>query len=139
MPAAWGSPAGTARPCWRKTATTRSKVTPRVVPVSGTAFLSVRKADQPAVAELAGDLMEQGYKLVATRGTANVIKAAGIDCQVVNKVTEGRPHIVDMIKNGHIDLIVNTTEGKQAIADSYAIRTSGQTWDAQVPRPFRYW
>jgi carbamoyl-phosphate synthase large subunit len=92
------------------------------VPVSGTAFLSVRRADQPAVAELAGDLMDQGYKLVATRGTANVIKAAGIECQVVNKVMEGRPHIVDMIKNGQIDLIVNTTEGKQAIADSYAIR-----------------
>jgi carbamoyl-phosphate synthase large subunit len=92
------------------------------VPVSGTAFLSVRKADQPAVAGLARDLMQKGYKLVATRGTASVIEAAGIECAVVNKVMEGRPHIVDMIKNGQIDLIVNTTEGKQAIADSYTIR-----------------
>jgi carbamoyl-phosphate synthase large subunit len=92
------------------------------VPVSGTAFLSVRKADQPAVAGLARDFLDKGYRLVATRGTANVIQAAGIECQVVNKVMEGRPHIVDMIKNGQIDLIVNTTEGKQAIADSYTIR-----------------
>jgi carbamoyl-phosphate synthase large subunit len=92
------------------------------VPVSGTAFISVRKADQPAVAGLAHDLVEQGYKLVATRGTASVIQAEGIECAVVNKVMEGRPHIVDMIKNGQIDLIVNTTEGKQAIADSYTIR-----------------
>ena len=69
-----------------------------------------------------GDLVSKGYKLVATRGTAKVIKADGVECAVVNKVMEGRPHIVDMIKNGQIDLIVNTTEGKQAIADSYTIR-----------------
>jgi carbamoyl-phosphate synthase large subunit len=72
--------------------------------------------------ELARDLAQRGYRLVATRGTAAAITAGGIACAVVNKVMEGRPHIVDMIKNGKIDLIVNTTEGKQAIADSYAIR-----------------
>jgi carbamoyl-phosphate synthase large subunit len=92
------------------------------VPVSGTALLSMRKADQPAAVELARDLVNKGYTLVATRGTAKVIQAAGIECDIVNKVMEGRPHIVDMIKNGQIDLIVNTTEGKQAIADSYTIR-----------------
>ena len=92
------------------------------IPVSGTAFLSVRKTDRGDVVALAGDLYRKGFKLVATRGTAAAISAAGIECGVVNKVMEGRPHIVDMIKNGQIDLIVNTTEGKQAIADSYTIR-----------------
>jgi carbamoyl-phosphate synthase large subunit len=94
------------------------------VPVSGTAFLSVRKADRKAVTELASDLVSKGFRLVATRGTATAIASAGISCDIVNKVMEGRPHVVDMIKNGQIDLIVNTTEGKQAIADSYTIRRS---------------
>jgi carbamoyl-phosphate synthase large subunit len=94
------------------------------VPVSGTAFLSVRKADRQAVAELAADLVSKGFRLVATRGTAKAITEAGISCDIVNKVMEGRPHVVDMIKNGEIALIVNTTEGKQAIADSYTIRRS---------------
>ncbi len=94
------------------------------VPVSGTAFLSVRKADRQGVVGLARDLVAKGYKLVATRGTAKAIKEDGIECDIVNKVMEGRPHIVDMIKNHQIDLIVNTTEGKQAIADSYTIRRS---------------
>jgi carbamoyl-phosphate synthase large subunit len=92
------------------------------VPVSGTAFLSVRKADRGDVVALARDLTMKGFKLVATRGTAAAISADGTECSVVNKVMEGRPHIVDMMKNGQIDLIVNTTEGKQAIADSFTIR-----------------
>jgi carbamoyl-phosphate synthase large subunit len=92
------------------------------VPASGTAFISVRRADKRAAVELARELADNGFKLVATRGTAREIQAASISCDVVNKVQEGRPHIVDMIKNGQIDLIVNTTEGKQAIADSYTIR-----------------
>ncbi len=92
------------------------------VPVKGTAFLSVRKADRNDVVALARDLTKKGFKLVATRGTAAAISADGTECGVVNKVMEGRPHVVDMIKNGQIDLIVNTTEGKQAIADSYTIR-----------------
>ena len=94
------------------------------VPDGGTAFLSVRKTDRAAVVGLARELVDNGFRLVATRGTAASIKAEGIDCEVVNKVMEGRPHIVDMIKNGQIDLIVNTTEGKQSIADSYTIRRS---------------
>ena len=92
------------------------------VPLSGTAFISVRDADKDGAVDLARDLAERDYRLVATRGTAAAITASGIPCGVVNKVGEGRPHIVDMIKNGKIDLIVNTTEGKQAIADSYTIR-----------------
>ncbi|MDH3831036.1 MAG: carbamoyl-phosphate synthase large subunit, partial [Gammaproteobacteria bacterium] len=94
------------------------------VPVTGTAFLSVRKADRSGAVGLARDLLAKGYKLVATRGTAKAIKEDGIECDIVNKVMEGRPHVVDMIKNHQIDLIVNTTEGKQAIADSYTIRRS---------------
>ncbi len=92
------------------------------VPASGTALISVRKTDRAAAVELAGDLVARGYRLVATRGTAAAINTAGVNCAVVNKVHEGRPHIVDMIKNGQVDLIVNTTEGKQAIADSFTIR-----------------
>jgi carbamoyl-phosphate synthase large subunit len=94
------------------------------VPESGTALLSVRKADRAAAVGLARDLVRKGFRLVATRGTAAAIQAAGVSCEVVNKVMEGRPHIVDMIKNGQINFIVNTTEGKQAIADSYTIRRS---------------
>jgi carbamoyl-phosphate synthase large subunit len=92
------------------------------VPVGGTAFLSVRKADREDVVRLARDMQAKGFKLVATRGTAAAIMADGIECAVVNKVMEGRPHVVDMIKNGQIELIVNTTEGKQSIADSFTIR-----------------
>ena len=86
------------------------------------AFLSVRDADKSRVGEIAKRLIALGFEIIATRGTAVVIQAAGIDCKRVFKVAEGRPHIVDYIKNHDIDFIVNTTEGKQAIADSFAIR-----------------
>ena len=92
------------------------------IPQPGTAFLSVREADRASVVELARELDAKGFNLVATGGTAKVIRAAGVACQHVNKVKEGRPHIVDMIKNDEIVFIVNTTEGRSAIADSYAIR-----------------
>ncbi|MGB0720929.1 MAG: carbamoyl-phosphate synthase large subunit [Gammaproteobacteria bacterium] len=92
------------------------------LPRSGTALVSVRQQDRSAAVEIARDLVEVGFKVVATRGTARAIEEAGIPVEAVNKVTEGRPHIVDMIKNGQIELIINTTEGKQAIADSYRIR-----------------
>ena len=92
------------------------------VPSPGTAFLSVRETDKKAIVELARELHEKGFNLVATGGTAKVIRAGGVACQHVNKVKEGRPHIVDMIKNDEIVLIVNTTEGRSAIADSYTIR-----------------
>jgi carbamoyl-phosphate synthase large subunit len=88
------------------------------------AFLSVRDADKTRVGEIAKRLIQLGFELLATRGTALVIQAAGLDCRRVLKVAEGRPHVVDYIKNDEIDFIVNTTEGKQAIADSFEIRRS---------------
>jgi carbamoyl-phosphate synthase large subunit len=88
------------------------------------AFLSVRDSDKPHVARIAKQLTEHGFKLVATGGTFDVISHAGIACERVNKVTEGRPHIVDRLKNGEIHLIINTTEGKQAQQDSFSIRRS---------------
>ena len=95
-----------------------------VLPRSGTAFISVREVDKEGAVEVARQLVELGFKLVATRGTARRIEEAGIAVTPVNKVLEGRPHIVDMIKNGEIDMIINTTEGKQAIRDSFTIRRS---------------
>ncbi len=94
------------------------------LPAAGTAFVSVRERDKPAVVDLARALAEAGFRLVATRGTAKALTEAGIACQAVNKVLEGQPHVVDMIKNEQIDFIINTTEGAQAIADSYTIRQS---------------
>jgi carbamoyl-phosphate synthase large subunit len=88
----------------------------------GRAFISVRDADKRKAVDLGYQLVNLGFELVATRGTADILRAAGVPCETVNKVMEGRPHIVDMIKNDEIDFIVNTTEGKQAIADSYTIR-----------------
>lgn len=94
------------------------------LPRGGTAFISVRDVDKAAAVEVARDLSAQGFTLVATSGTAKLIEAAGVPVSSVNKVLEGRPHIVDMIKNGDIHLIINTTEGKQAVRDSAAIRRS---------------
>jgi carbamoyl-phosphate synthase large subunit len=95
-----------------------------LLPRSGTVFISVREVDKEGAVEVARQLVDLGFKLVATRGTARRIEAAGIAVTPVNKVLEGRPHIVDMIKNGDIDMIINTTEGKQAIRDSFTIRRS---------------
>ncbi len=88
----------------------------------GRALISVRDPDKPAAVELGRVLAARGFELVATRRTAEALKAAGVACKAVHKVTEGRPHIVDMIKNDEIALIVNTTEGKQAIEESRSIR-----------------
>ncbi len=94
------------------------------LPESGTAFISVRDADKGEVVRLANDLVDVGFSLIATGGTAKVLSDAGISVEKINKVREGRPHIVDAIKNGQVDLIVNTTEGRKAIADSAQIRQS---------------
>lgn len=94
------------------------------IPRSGRAFVSVRDADKAQVITVAKQLVEAGFELVSTRGTVRVLKAQSVPVTLVNKVTEGRPHIVDMIKNNEIDFIINTTEGEQAIADSYTIRRS---------------
>jgi carbamoyl-phosphate synthase large subunit len=96
------------------------------IPTSGTAFLSVREPDKAGVVGIAKSLIDLGFELVATRGTAKVIEEAGISVRAVNKVMEGRPNIVDMIRNDEIDLIINTTEGRVAIRDSAAIRSGAE-------------
>lgn len=95
-----------------------------VLPTSGRVFVSVRERDRDVVIEVARMLTELNFEVVSTRGTAAKLIENGIACTPVNKVYEGRPHIVDMIKNDEISLIINTTEGKQAIADSYTIRAA---------------
>jgi carbamoyl-phosphate synthase large subunit len=95
-----------------------------ILPRSGTALLSVRDRDKPVAIKLAQILSDRGFTIVATDGTATAVAGAGIPCRRVNKVREGRPHIVDMIKNDEICLIVNTTEGKQAIKESHSIRAA---------------
>jgi len=92
------------------------------LPRKGNALVSVRERDKPGAVEMARRLIARGFDIVATDGTAKAIVAAGLACKRVNKVREGRPHIVDMIKNDEIALIVNTTEGRQATRDSMAIR-----------------
>ena len=92
------------------------------LPSSGCAFLSVRDMDKRSVVGVARELAEMGFEIVATRGTATTLKGEGIICEIVNKVAEERPHLVDMIKNDAISFIVNTVEGRQATADSYSIR-----------------
>ena len=100
-----------------------------VIETSGNAFISVRDRDKPDVVEVAEKLQALGYSLVATHGTAKVIGDAGLSVTGVNKVLEGRPHIVDMLKNDEIQVVFNTTEGKQAISDSSTIRRTALRHD----------
>ena len=93
-----------------------------VLPTRGVCLISVRERDKPAAVNLARLLIARGFEIVATHGTAQVLEDAGVQCSRANKVREGRPHIVDMIKNDEISLIVNTTEGKRAIHESNSIR-----------------
>jgi carbamoyl-phosphate synthase large subunit len=93
------------------------------IPKSGKVFISVREEDKHGAAEIARTLTQLGFTILATRGTASVIAAAGVNVSVVNKVAEGRPHVVDMIKNGEVSLIVNTVDSKPSVMrDSYSIR-----------------
>jgi carbamoyl-phosphate synthase large subunit len=95
------------------------------LPTKGTAFISVKNADKPVMVEIARMLKQLGFKLVGTRGTAAALAAEGLEVGTVNKVTEGRPHVVDMIKNGDIQMVINTVEEKRsAITDSRSIRTT---------------
>ena len=88
-------------------------------------FISVKNADKPRMVAMARDLADMGFELVATRGSAAALEAAGVQCAIVNKVTEGRPHIVDLIKNGDIAMVINTVEERRnAIEDSRYIRTT---------------
>jgi carbamoyl-phosphate synthase large subunit len=92
------------------------------LPVAGKVFISVKDHDKNAIARIARDISRLGFRIVATRGTAAHLQEQGIDVQVVNKVREGQPHIVDAMINGEIQLVFNTTEGAQAIADSFSLR-----------------
>ncbi len=95
------------------------------LPRSGRVFISVKQSDKPRAVEVARSLAAMGFELLATKGTALAIKAAGLDCRAVNKVAEGRPNIVDMIKNEEVALVINSVEERRnAIADSRHIRTS---------------
>jgi carbamoyl-phosphate synthase large subunit len=95
------------------------------LPAKGTVFLSVKGTDKPRAVNVARELVSLGFSLVATKGTAAVIEAAGLPVRQVNKVLEGRPHVVDMIKNREIVMVINTVEEKRsAITDSRTIRTS---------------
>jgi len=92
------------------------------LPMSGRVFFSVRDADKKHIVSAAKKLYDTGFELVATRGTAAYLQEKGLTVKVVNKVLEGRPHIVDSIKNNEICMVINTTQGAQAVADSFSIR-----------------
>ncbi len=92
------------------------------MPVSGRVFLSVKDKDKAGVLEVAQGLEKAGFQIVATRGTADYLRKRGITVETVNKVTEGRPHIVDQITDMKIDLVINTVYGAQSQKDSYSIR-----------------
>ena len=97
------------------------------LPKAGTVFISVKEGDKDLAAGVVKPLVEMGFSLVATRGTAKVLEAAGLPVAVINKVREGRPHVVDAMKNGEIHLVFNTTDGAQALADSSSIRRAALT------------
>src|SRR5690554_1838429 len=96
------------------------------IATGGKVFISVRDMDKPGIVDVGAQLAQLGFKIVATRGTAAVLAEAGLDVQIVNKVQEGRPHIVDMIKNDEIAMIINTVEGRQATRDSSSIRRNAE-------------
>ena len=92
------------------------------LPLEGTVFISVRDSDKAAMVTVAHGLDTMGFKIIATRGTAAYLEKAGLPVAVINKVLEGRPHLVDAIADGAVSLILNTTEGAQAISDSFSLR-----------------
>ena len=102
-----------------------------ILPETGTVFLSVRDRDKPALLPIARQLVENGFSLVATRGTCAFLQQHELPVEMVNKVLEGSPHIVDALQAGSIDLVINTTEGAQSIQDSFSIRRSAL--ECQVP------
>lgn len=98
-----------------------------VLPKSGTVFISVREEHKPKMAELAKELIGLGFKIMATGGTTKYLREQGIEVEYVKKVHEGRPHIVDEMKNGHVQLVFNTTSGKQSLKDSFSLRRTALT------------
>ena len=98
-----------------------------VLPKSGTAFISVKEGDKPGMVKLAKELLDLGFNVTATGGTAKFLQAENLDVSSIKKVHEGRPHIVDAMKNGDISLVINTTWGKQSLKDSFSLRRSALT------------
>jgi carbamoyl-phosphate synthase large subunit len=98
------------------------------LPEAGVVFISVRDRDKPAMIELGQLLLERGYQLIATDGTAAYLRRGGLEVEVINKVHQGRPHVVDRIKDGGIAMVLNTTEGRRAIRDSYTLRRAALTY-----------
>ena len=92
------------------------------IPVTGTVFISVRDADKAGIVSAAASLRDLGFKIVATGGTQRYLIEKNIECEKINKVLEGRPHIVDAMKNGDVDIVFNTTQGAKALIDSASIR-----------------
>jgi carbamoyl-phosphate synthase large subunit len=92
------------------------------LPDSGTVFISVRDEDKSGIVGPSRELISAGFDLIATRGTARYLISHGLECGVINKVLEGRPHIVDAMKNGDVSMVFNTTDGAKALADSKDIR-----------------
>jgi carbamoyl-phosphate synthase large subunit len=92
------------------------------LPLGGVAFVSVKDADKDMAIASVKALIEMGFEIIATRGTARFLRESGLEVKLVNKVLEGRPHIVDALKNGEVQLVFNTTEGAQALGDSLSIR-----------------
>ncbi len=97
------------------------------LPEAGTVFLSMKESDKPGTVPLARRLLDMGFKILATRGTAHRLREAGLEVSVVNKVLEGRPHCVDAIQSGEVQMVINTTLGGQSVTDSYDIRRSALT------------
>ena len=97
------------------------------LPASGKVFISVREQHKPLMAELASDLIELGFEIIATGGTTKYLREQGITVEYVKKVHEGRPHIVDAMKNGDVHLVFNTTSGKQSLQDSFSLRRTALT------------
>jgi carbamoyl-phosphate synthase large subunit len=97
------------------------------LPIEGCVFISVKDLDKPTLAPIAKDLLDLGFQIMATGGTVDYLATKGIDVQRVNKVAEGRPHVVDAMKNGEVQLVFNTTEGAQSYRDSYSIRRTALT------------
>ena len=92
------------------------------IPAEGCVFISVRSSDRKYVAQLSKEFLELCFNLIATKGTARILSENNIPVTLVKKVAEGRPHVVDMMKNGEVQLVVNSTEGRQSIIDSASIR-----------------
>jgi len=93
-----------------------------VLPQAGTVFVSVKESDKPRIVDAARDLVAMGFHLIATKGTAQFLSAQGVTVEIVHKVAEGRPHIVDLMRSDSVALVINTTEGALALQDSFSIR-----------------